>query len=331
MGQLIKLQDYVSRYEIDTYRYPSQYIRMKKQQWNGIRVAWENGDLAAKEDFDHENDTGWDSLLDNKDDNILLKLKSMFQRKQRDSQINNNIVNHEENNDNKVEWRLFHKDNSPETLEELMQLFLDRLFQIQLKWASSTIREKSLIDRDFFQNQEIKFFLQRFPDTFLVLYKPIFLAKHAPVEFDIVVITPIQTYCIALLEDEKDSVFIGSHKRFWLKKHEGKENKVLSPTISLNRMEKIIRNIYDIHEIEMPVKKIILNRSGYVDYLDKPIDLEIIEKRNYNDWFNQQRKMVSPLKHIQLKAAQSLLSYCQTSSIKRYEWEEDHTDLMKLT
>ncbi|WP_214481677.1 NERD domain-containing protein [Bacillus sp. SM2101] len=329
MGQLIKLQNYVSRYEIDTYRYPSQYIRMKKQQWNRIRLAWENGDLATKEDFAHDRD--WDSLLDNKDDNILLKLKSMFQRKQKDSQINNHLVNDAENNDNKVEWQLNHKENNPETMEELMQLFLDRLFHIQMKWASSTIREKSLVDRDYYYNQEIKFFLQRFPDTFLVLYKPIFLVKQAPVEFDIVVITPIHTYCIAILEDEEDSVFIGSNKRFWLKKHAGKENKVLSPTISLNRMEKIVRNIYDTEEIEMPVKKIILNRSGYVDYLDKPIDLDIIEKRNYNDWFNQQRQMVSPLKHVQLKAAKSLLSYCQTSSIKRYEWEDDHTDLMKLT
>ena len=33
MGQLIKLQDYISRYELDIYKYPARFIRLKRKQW----------------------------------------------------------------------------------------------------------------------------------------------------------------------------------------------------------------------------------------------------------------------------------------------------------
>mgnify|MGYP005609875703 CR=1 FL=1 len=39
MGQLIKLQDYVSRYEQDIYHYPTQYVYLKKQQWEKVNEA----------------------------------------------------------------------------------------------------------------------------------------------------------------------------------------------------------------------------------------------------------------------------------------------------
>lgn len=42
MAQIIKLFDYISRYELDAYRYPSQFIRLKKQQWEKVFQAWEN-------------------------------------------------------------------------------------------------------------------------------------------------------------------------------------------------------------------------------------------------------------------------------------------------
>ena len=47
MAQLVKLLDYVSRYEHDLSRYPTQYIRLKRYQWDRMKVKWENGvDLA---------------------------------------------------------------------------------------------------------------------------------------------------------------------------------------------------------------------------------------------------------------------------------------------
>ena len=43
MAQLVKLLDYVSRYEHDLSRYPTQYIRLKRYQWERMKVQWENG------------------------------------------------------------------------------------------------------------------------------------------------------------------------------------------------------------------------------------------------------------------------------------------------
>ena len=43
MAQLVKLLDYVSRYEHDLSRYPSQYIRLKRYQWERMKTQWENG------------------------------------------------------------------------------------------------------------------------------------------------------------------------------------------------------------------------------------------------------------------------------------------------
>ena len=34
MGQLIKLQNYTSRYEQNIFHYPSRFVMLKKQQWD---------------------------------------------------------------------------------------------------------------------------------------------------------------------------------------------------------------------------------------------------------------------------------------------------------
>ncbi len=43
MAQLVKLLDYVSRYENDLSRYPTQYIRLKTSQWKRMKIQWEHG------------------------------------------------------------------------------------------------------------------------------------------------------------------------------------------------------------------------------------------------------------------------------------------------
>ncbi|NWN95777.1 MAG: NERD domain-containing protein, partial [Bacillus sp. (in: Bacteria)] len=49
MGQLLKMQDFVSRYETDLIRYTNQFIRLKKQQWEKFRENWENGPEEEEE------------------------------------------------------------------------------------------------------------------------------------------------------------------------------------------------------------------------------------------------------------------------------------------
>ena len=42
--------------------------------------------------------------------------------------------------------------------------------------------------------------------------------QQAAVELSIVIISPLEIYCVSFLEAEEDSVYIGSKNRFWDKK-----------------------------------------------------------------------------------------------------------------
>lgn len=331
LGQLIKLQDYISRYEVDIYRYPSQYIRLKKQQWKQINTAWENGTLDSLSTISKNTTDIYEKfqLLNEEKKSVLDPFKQFFQKVRKNEEDQDEIsfqpsVSIDGIDDELDSNEMFSSlNNDPKTLDEVKLIFLESLFRFQMKWASSTIREKSYIDDRFYEEENLKYFLQRFPDTYLVLYKPVFLLKHAPIEADIIIISPTTTWCITILEGEEGSVFLGSKERFWTERIGSKEKKVLSPLIGLNRMEKIVRKVFQLNEIEMPIKKIVLNRTGYFDYPFPPYDVDFIEKRNYEGWFTNLRNLSSPLKHVQLKAAQSLLLYCQTTCVKRVEWNEN--------
>ena len=43
MAQLVKLQDYISRYQIDLARYPTQFVRLKKTNGSALSDSgnWE--------------------------------------------------------------------------------------------------------------------------------------------------------------------------------------------------------------------------------------------------------------------------------------------------
>lgn len=38
MAQLVKIQDYISRYQIDLARYPTQFVRLKKVNGSVLNV-----------------------------------------------------------------------------------------------------------------------------------------------------------------------------------------------------------------------------------------------------------------------------------------------------
>ena len=326
MGQLIKLQDYVSRYEQNIYLYPSRYVRLKQQQWNKLKQAWENAeDGFFSEQFQNPQET-FDWLEEDKEP-FMNKLKGFLKLGKKEKE-DDELVHHggeeQANEDNPDDGTFGFEpifSYRPENEEELKQQFLDQIFRFQMKWASSTLTEKSFIDKAYNYDEKLKYFLQRFPDTFLVLYAPLFLLKKAPVEVDPIILTPTGAWCISFLEEEDLSVFLGSNDRFWIKRTKGVEKKVLNPILSLNRTSKIVQQIFNMHEIDLPIQKAVICRNGYIDYPALPFDIKLIEKRNHDEWFSSMRNLRSPLKHMQLKAAQALLQYCQTTSIRRLEWE----------
>ncbi|RLQ97886.1 NERD domain-containing protein [Falsibacillus albus] len=322
MAQLIKLQDYISRYETDLYRYPTQFIRLKKQQWQKIKLAWEAGTLHQTASAAQFQDMKM--MIEGKP-GIVKKMKGIFKKTPADLQQNKVVDTSAEAGD-EGDFDIQVGSDGYQSItseEELKQYFLDQLLNFQLKWGTSTVFEKSHMDHKYKRDPLLKYFLQRFPDSFLVLYEPIFMVKKARVEMEIILITPTTLWCLTLLEHKAGDVFIGSKEHFWEKRSGKDSSKILNPLISMNRMEKIITNILQIHEVDMPVKKAILSRNGFIDYPAVPYGIELIDKKNYEEWFQQLRNMRSPIKHIQLKAAQALLDFSHTVGFKRLEWKEE--------
>ena len=310
MAQLIKLQDYVSRYETDLYRYPSQFVRLKKQQWEKMKQHWQNGDLPAPQSSLHE------EALDEEKNSMKEKIFSLFKRKENEQE--ERVV---QPNDEEIDFEM-ETGQDIHSEEELKVSFLDQVFDFQLRWASSTMMEKSYVDNSYHYDERLRYLLQRFPDNIFVMYNPVLKIKNAPVELETILITPTGIWCLTFLEFEEGTAYIGSGERFWLKKWGDMETKVLNPLIGLKRMERIIHQIIQYAGVELPIYQGVISRNGYIDYPLAPAGIQFFDKRLHNEWFQQQRSSSSPVKSVQLKAAQAIMEYCQTTSFKRLQWED---------
>ncbi|MBS4216760.1 NERD domain-containing protein [Bacillus sp. FJAT-49711] len=311
MAQLIKLQDYISRYETDLSRYPSQYVRLKKQQWEKVKEAWEFGSFHNDGDISIP-------ISSQEKQSFFKKVMNMFSKEEIDQ-----LDFLPENEDKDFSFSNFSHAN---TEEELKKEFLDHLLRFQIKWASSTIHEKSFVNEEYYANEKLQHFLQRLPDNLLVLYEPIFLLKKAPVEVEVILLTPTETWCLAFLENEDDAAYVGSSEHFWMKKHQNQDSKVLNPAMSANRMEKIVKQLFQLYEVELPIRKAIVSRNGFIDFPEVPSDLYLLDKRSYEEWFQRMRNLASPLKMLQIKGAKALLEYCQTTSFRRPDWDKEYED-----
>ncbi|WP_188206474.1 NERD domain-containing protein [Alkalibacillus aidingensis] len=299
MAQLIKLQDYISRYQIDVFRYPGQFIRLKKENYHGILEQWmqQNEQQIA----DQEEERPRDSLF-----------SKLFKRtKEVDKEFESN-----------------REQSLPQSEVELKQVFLDKIFQFQLKWASSTLQEVSFLDRSYQYNDKLQELLKRLPDTYLVLFEPIFKLKNALLEAEIIIITPIEILCITWLEDRGNEQisYIPLDQRTWLKKTKSRKETTVNPNISLKRMEGAINSILRHDELSFPIKKMVLTNQHLITDHHSPYKTEYIDANNFEDWVNQHRQMSFPLKFQQLKVAETLLKHTQITSIKRPEWEDDEDD-----
>ncbi|VEF47231.1 hydrolase [Bacillus freudenreichii] len=251
MAQLIKLNDYISRYETDLSRYTSLFVRLKKRRW--------------------------DSMLE-------YEIKNQ---------------------------------SAPNEVEDLKRTFLDQLFISQIKWASSTITEKSYPHSSLYSDVRLRKLLQRFPDTFLLMYNPIFQLKKAKVQLEVIMVTPSKVICMSFLDDEDNAFFIGSQEHFWQKKTQNGENKVLNPIISVRRMDKVIKQIFQTNDTELPIEKVIIAENGYITHQNPPDDVRFIDKQNYETWLTELKSYNTPLKMMQFRAARALLEKSVRTSVRR--------------
>ncbi|MGD6816922.1 nuclease-related domain-containing protein [Metabacillus sp. 84] len=308
MGQLIKLRDYISRYELDPYHYTGQFIRLKKQQWERVNKAWE--------------EQHFDSYLAQfsepaEAENTKAAFWGMwpFQKEKEETRGYPAEAPIEDGPD-----MLF--SHTPLSTEDLKHEFLDKVYRFQLKWASSTIREQSDFDRRYFYDEKLQFFLKRLPDHNLYMHDAVLEIKNATVELGPVLITPSGIQCIAWVPGRNEDILIGSGGRFWEMKSGRHSKRLLNPLLDLNRTASVIRKILKSRNIEFPIEKRLIFEKGYADFQNLPYDLEVTDKRNFHDWFTKMRNRSSPVKHDQLKCAKALLSWTHTRSRVRSEWED---------
>ncbi|MEK5077712.1 nuclease-related domain-containing protein [Solibacillus sp. FSL W7-1436] len=331
MAQLIKLQDYISRYEIDLARYPTQFIRLKQNQWERIKYQWQTG--GAIERWEHIEE----EVKEEKKKSLFQKLFPFKKEVEAIEEEQEDIEKVSISNDWAVEENPYQEDDStlifepnlvytPKTLEELKKMFIDQFFHFQMKWASSTLREKSYVDPKFMRDTLLRSMLQTLPDNYLVFYYPIIRVKKAPIELDIIIMTPTECLCITVLEQESQAVYIANSERFWLKKVGKYEKKVLSPLIQLNRMEKVVEQIFEHNHIELPIRKVLLTRNGYIDYPGTMYGVSFVDKRKFPEWMGQLARSVSPIKHMQIRGAQAILNTVQTTSFQRDIWNTENKE-----
>lgn len=341
MAQLVKLQDYVSRYQNDIKRYPTQFVRLKKIQWARMKKDWELGEEIPQ--WQHE-----DPVEEKPHKNFLKRMIALTHKRKLNSleeeeeyldpkeNFFHQIEEVQEQDDLELDEDLIPDESSsfmfqptilyyPQTIQELKRMYMDQLFQFQIKWASSTLLEKSYVDSKYYRDTLLRAFTQRLPDSYFLFYYPIFQVKKAPIELGILLMTPTECICIQVLEEEVQAVFLGDGNRFWKKKVGKLEKKVLNPLIGLNRMEAIVKKIFNKHEIDLPIRKVVLSRNGYIDYPGSSYGVEFIDKRKYPEWFAILKKNPSPMKHMQFKAVQFLLNSIQTTSYHRLEEENEYS------
>lgn len=327
MAQLVKLQDYISRYQIDLARYPTQFVRLKKSQWDRVKQQWETGEEIQKWEHIEEIDD-----VEGKERFLFLKKLFTGRKKhvEEDLDIESIDVNHELIDDEDVipeeVTTLYFEPKivySPQSLEELKRMFMDQFFHFQIKWASSTLREKSYVDPRFLRDTLLRSFLQKLPDNYLIFYYPILKLKKAPIELDIVIITPTDCICITVLEQESQAVYVGNGDRFWTKKVGKVDKKLLNPFINLNRMEAILSQLFKQDGVSMPIRKVILTRNGYIDYPGSSYGVQFVDKRKFPEWMQQLKRSTSPMKHMQIRAAQTILNTVETTSFNRNLWKTE--------
>jgi len=161
VAQLVKLADYISRYQVDLNKYPTQYIRLKKLQWERLKRRWEAGDTFQFEPS---------PPMDAEPSEVPNRIHRLFKWIRRDEGGNDEEyeeqekkVGTDEEDHGFFEPRILYR---PNTLKELRIMFLEQLYHFQLKWASSTTMEKSHVESRFQRDSLLRMLTIQLPDTY---------------------------------------------------------------------------------------------------------------------------------------------------------------------
>ena len=69
--------------------------------------------------------------------------------------------------------------------------------------------DKSRVDARFMRDSLLRSFAQQLTGQLFTVLLPNLMLKKAPVELDIIIVTPVECMCITVLEEEDVAAFIG--------------------------------------------------------------------------------------------------------------------------
>ncbi|PRO65385.1 nuclease-related domain-containing protein [Alkalicoccus urumqiensis] len=301
MAQLVKLADYVSRYEIDIHRYPSRFVRLKRERWDRLYQDWEavrrgDGELAQHYRKPGE---GWKE-----------KARSLFSRRKTQEEV-----------ELPDDWQLRNK-----SLPELKKQFQDELFSFQLSWASSTVSEISAVDEHYQKDPLLRLFVSALPDTCFLFYEPTLYARKAPVDCDVILLTPNEIWIIHTLSGSEDTIYSRIDQRHWEKREGESRKNMLSPLLSLKRTASVVTTILEEKDITYPVKTAVMTLDAFLDVPRSGRQVRYVDRRERESFMGYFEKMQAPIKSGQLKAAEALLDHAATIS-RRRPGQEDGSDV----
>ncbi|MGL4522094.1 MAG: hypothetical protein ACRCWQ_06060 [Bacilli bacterium] len=306
IAQIIKIMDYRSRYEADPFSTPGNFFQYKQHSWQQLVQRFEEGTLHQK----------IEELWLEEDISFFQKVKMKWLKKAESFEEVEELYSDEKEEaiverDDFSEFEERFQSTTIESEDQLRQKFLEFLFEKKVSWATTNSSpDMDPIVRKLQYNKKLFEFSQATPDNLLLFYQPVVQVGKAEVELDLILITPLEIWCITRVDGATNSVFESTNKRYWIERTGIESHRIISPIPSLFRTSRIIGDICKASGLELPIRKAIIAPENYFDVPYPPHGVAMIDKRNFKSWFGTFRNEKASLKFQQIKTAERILAHC---------------------
>ena len=123
------------------------------------------------------------------------------------------------------------------------------------------------------------------------MYRPVLQVNQAAVELSVLILTPLKSTVCHFLKVRGTAHLSVPKIVLERKTVRGKERSLLNPAVELLRTGKVLSGLLKGSGIELPVRKVIVSRTSYIDYPEPPYGIGICDKRHWKEWLEKQQKL----------------------------------------
>src|SRR5699024_12272175 len=102
---------------------------------------------------------------------------------------------------------------------------------IKIMFATANITHESFTKVSIRDKETLKYFLQLFPDIYCLMYHPVFNIKKAPIDGEIILISPFDIEIISFIHEHAEATILATNDRKWTVESETNQKSILSPVI----------------------------------------------------------------------------------------------------